>query len=554
MIRFVLANSGWVVFFSVCSGLVAGLSAASLIAVINMALEGKQNTLLPLGWVFIGLCGLLLITRICAAFLLMRLGQNVIYGLRLHLSRQVLSTSFPRLQKLGASRVLACLTQDVTTLAEAFQWLPMLCVNAAIVIGCLIYMGWLSVPLLVLVILTLVVGITGFTLIEKKALHGFRMARECDDALYGHFRSLTLGLKELKLHQSRRDAFMNEYLKADAKSYRQHYLRGINYFILAGNWGNGLFYLFIGGVLFLFPFDSEIFTNIAPHFSFDVSIITKNFVLSPEVLRGYCLTILFMMSPLEAVVEGIPLVAKGNIAMQKLDALKCDSSEPEFSYSEARSSVRPGALMLTKVKHQYNREGADHPFTLGPISMQIEPGELIFLTGGNGSGKTTLALILVGLYSPEQGDIRLDRQVIGHENREGYRQQFSAVFSDFYLFDSLLGFQEQELDAEVREYLARLQLDHKVRIENGEFSTLDLSQGQRKRLALLVAYLEDRPFYLFDEWAADQDPVFKNIFYTEILPALKAKGKTVIVISHDDQYFHVADRCLRLDEGQLTEL
>lgn len=155
---------------------------------------------------------------------------------------------------------------------------------------------------------------------------------------------------------------------------------------------------------------------------------------------------------------------------------------------------------------------------------------------------------------PEQGEIRLGEQCITDANREGYRQQFSAVFSDFYLFDSLLGFHGKELDAEARAYLARLQLDHKVRIENGEFSTLDLSQGQRKRLALLVAYLEDRPFYLFDEWAADQDPVFKKIFYTEILPALKAKDKTVVVISHDDNYFHVADRCLKIEDGTLSEI
>src|SRR5690606_27967207 len=110
------------------------------------------------------------------------------------------------------------------------------------------------------------------------------------------------------------------------------------------------------------------------------------------------------------------------------------------------------------------------------------------------------------------------------------------------------------LDIETQKHLAQLQLDHKVRVENGTFSTLRLSQGQRKRLALLVAYLEDRPFYVFDEWAADQDPVFKKIFYTEILPSLKAKGKTVIAITHDDGYFHVADRCFKFEDGKLKEL
>src|SRR6185436_123287 len=109
------------------------------------------------------------------------------------------------------------------------------------------------------------------------------------------------------------------------------------------------------------------------------------------------------------------------------------------------------------------------------------------------------------------------------------------------------------LDEKAADYLNKLQLHHKVQIKNGEFSTQALSQGQRKRLALLTAYLEDRPFYLFDEWASDQDPLFKNIFYTQILPALKARGKTALVISHDDRYFHLADRVLKLDYGKLVQ-
>ncbi|MFD1905689.1 ATP-binding cassette domain-containing protein [Paenibacillus rhizoplanae] len=65
---------------------------------------------------------------------------------------------------------------------------------------------------------------------------------------------------------------------------------------------------------------------------------------------------------------------------------------------------------------------------------------------------------------------------------------------------------------EIDRYLKMLDLDGKVSIDNGRFSTLKLSGGQRKRLALLICYLEDRPIYLFDEWAADQDPEFRKFF------------------------------------------
>jgi putative ATP-binding cassette transporter len=208
-------------------------------------------------------------------------------------------------------------------------------------------------------------------------------------------------------------------------------------------------------------------------------------------------------------------------------------------------------LDLVGVTHTYYREEDNGSFNLGPIDLTLRPGELVFLTGGNGSGKTTLAKLITGLYAPEAGEICVDGKPVTDELREDYRQCFSVVFSDFYLFESLLGIDGFELNSRARDYLVRLQLDRKVRVENKKPSTTDLSQGQRKRLALLTAYLEDRPIYLFDEWAADQDPLFKEVFYQHLLPELKARNKTVLVISHDDHYYHVADRLIKLDYGKI---
>jgi putative ATP-binding cassette transporter len=125
-----------------------------------------------------------------------------------------------------------------------------------------------------------------------------------------------------------------------------------------------------------------------------------------------------------------------------------------------------------------------------------------------------------------------------------------VVFSDFHLFENLHGM--EMLDDQAKHYLKRLQLDHKVQVQDGVLSTTELSQGQRKRLALMTAYLEGRPIYLFDEWAADQDPVFKEVFYYQLLPELKARGKTIIVISHDDRYYHIADRVIKMDSGKIV--
>jgi putative ATP-binding cassette transporter len=206
------------------------------------------------------------------------------------------------------------------------------------------------------------------------------------------------------------------------------------------------------------------------------------------------------------------------------------------------------------VSHRYPGLTEDRPFTLGPIDLSIRQGEVIYLIGGNGSGKTTLAMLLLGLYEPEQGHVELNGVKIDKRNLVQYRQQFSAVFADFHLFDEILCHDQAQIAKRATHYLHTLELDHKVSISGNRFSTTSLSSGQRKRMALIASYLEDRPIYLFDEWAADQDPVFRRVFYTELIPDLKRKGKTVIVISHDDAYFECADRLVQVAQGRLVDV
>ncbi len=207
-------------------------------------------------------------------------------------------------------------------------------------------------------------------------------------------------------------------------------------------------------------------------------------------------------------------------------------------------------------RHPAGSEPQDAPeqgFFLGPIDLTVAAGEVIFIVGGNGSGKSTLAKVITGLYPPESGAIYVNGVAVSDLDREWYREHFSSIFHDFYLFEQCLGFDRANLDREVADYLRQLQLDRKVSVNDGRLSTINLSQGQRKRLALLVSYLEDRPIYLFDEWASDQEPLFRELFYKQILAKLKERGKAVIVITHDDRYFHLADRTIKLNYGKIED-
>jgi len=532
IISFFLQHSRKAVLLSVMAGVFSGICNAALLAAINSALKAGHPTAL-LMWSFAGLCVLLPFSRFSSELLLTKLGQDAMYQLRMKLCRQVLSTPLRNLEILGPARVLTTLTDDIPTIITALNAIPVLCVNAALVLGCLIYMGTLSWSLFGIVIFFMVIGIISYQLPIIKVHKMFRAARKDTETLLGHLRALTHGIKELKIHQGRREAFVADGLDLTAVSLKQNNMSALRMYSGAASWGQILVFVVIGLCLFLLPTMSHI---------------------SGPTLTGYTLALLYLMTPLQVIMNSLPQLGRASVALQTQNELgfTLASTKAEISSVTGLPDSQRNTLELRTVTHSYNVESDSQTFVLGPIDLTFRPGELVFITGGNGSGKTTLIKLITGLYLPEHGHVYLDGREINDETVEWYRQHFSVVFSDFFLFEQLLGLTGPGVEGQAQLYLEQLKLAHKVSVTDGKLSTTELSQGQRKRLGLLTAYLEDRPIYVFDEWAADQDPYFKNIFYMHLLPELKAKGKTILVISHDDRYYSVADRVIKLDEGQVV--
>jgi putative ATP-binding cassette transporter len=533
------------VILAIAFGVLSGAASTGLLALISTALGRDGGDPARLLWGFVGLCVLLPAFKFTADWLLVRLGQDTVYRMRVKLSRQILASPLPQLEKLGPHRLLAALTDDVSSVINALVFIPTLFINGAIICGCLVYLCWLSPAIFGVVTGALAVGVASYQLPMARAVRLQRGVRAVADALYKDFRALTEGTKELMIHGRRRHAFLTQVLEEDAGQLKRRHVQATTFFIAANSWGHTLFFVVIGVLIFLAPRAAGA----------DVTTIT-----------AAAFTILYMMSPLELIMNTVSVLSRASVALEKVETLGLSLTGREEAGGagaaagpDAPAGGEPAAaddwrvLQLEGVTHSYRREQEDGVFTIGPLDVTLLRGELVFITGGNGSGKTTLIKLLAGLYRPERGEILLDGRPVTDAGAEAYRQLFSAVFADFYLFDDLLGIDRPQLDAEALVYLKQLQLDRKVRVEGGRLSTVALSQGQRKRLALLVAYLEDRPVYIFDEWAADQDPQFKEVFYCEFLPALKARGKTVVVISHDDRYYQVADRVLKLVNGRVEE-
>lgn len=534
LLQFLLRNAPGLALLTGVAALLSGACAAGLIALVNMVLSHPERSTAALAWSFVALGLGRLATNYGSQVLLARFSQSALANLRRELIEKILAVPLRHLEKIGAPRLMAALTDDVLTVTSALLCIPAFIVNLAILLGGAAYLGWLSPKVLLGLLGFILCGVVAHRLFIFRAFRHLTDARDAEDRLFKHFRALTEGIKELKLHRNRRSQFVHDEVQEAMGRFQHHNVGAEVHFNIAQTWCHLLFFTLLALILFALPRWEPV---------------------SPTVLTGYVVTTLYLMGPLAGLLSSLSPFSRASVSLKKIDELglslagqlteqcplTCAEPTPEFDELELRD-----------VSHSYHNEKDDSHFLLGPLSLRFVRGEVTYLVGGNGSGKSTLGKIITGLYPPETGELRLNGRRVTDQNRDDYRQFFSTVFADFYLFENLLGLSAADLDARAGHFLTQLHLEHKVKVRAGRLSTIDLSQGQRKRLALLTAYLEDRPFYFFDEWASDQDPQFKDLFYRQLVPALKAQGKTVIVITHDDKYFHLADRLLKLDYGQLV--
>ncbi|HXU36600.1 MAG TPA: cyclic peptide export ABC transporter [Blastocatellia bacterium] len=532
LIYFLARRSRTILLWAVISGVISGVCTSGLLGVINFALNGSQALSTKLIYGFVILAAAVTVARITSEILLTRLGQNALLNLRMEMSRLLLNQPLRRMEELGSHRILGVLLEDIPSITGLLAAVPLLCINFAVVLACLAYMSWLSPKLFIIMLVFLLVGITTYLLPLRMAAGKFRAAREEYDSLQKQFNALIGGAKELKIHRERRGAFLDGVLARSAGKIRDNNVAGSKIYTLAASWGQLLAFVVIGLLI----------------------IVNSSLSYDHHAITGFALCLLYLVGPLQMIMNTTPQISRAKVAIKNIDKLGLDLRQSvEANHANLSFKTEPDRSRIDLIEVVYRYFGDDgKEFELGPINLSFEPGEIVVLAGGNGSGKTTLVKLLCGLYLPVSGTIRFQGRDVTADVIDDYRQHFSVVFSDFHLFETLLGLCGDEVDERAKEYLLELGLDLKVSIVDGKFSTINLSQGQRKRLALLVAYLEDRQIYIFDEWAADQDPRFKETFYHSLLPNLKEKGKTIFLVSHDDRFYDIGDRIITLDSGIVT--
>ncbi|OAT24738.1 putative transporter ATP-binding component [Buttiauxella ferragutiae ATCC 51602] len=528
LLRVVYRQYRWPFLMVMALSLLSAALGIGLIAFINLRLIETPDISLSVLPEFLGLLLLLMAVTLGSQWALTTLGHHFVFRLRSEFIKRLMDTHVERIEKLGSAALLAGLTSDVRNITIAFVRLPELVQGIILTLGSAAYLAWLSPKMLGVTAIWVAITVYGGYVLVARVYKHLAQLREIEDQLYNDYQTVIEGRKELALNRERAERVFEDTYIPHASDYRRHIIRADTFHLSAVNWSNIMMLGVIGLVFWMANSLGWSDTNIAATFS---------------------LTLLFLRTPMLSAIGALPTLLTAQVAFNKLNQFKLAPYDAKFPRSKEPADWQ--TLEMRDVVFQY----ADNTFCVGPLNLTIKRGELLFLIGGNGSGKSTLAMLLTGLYQPVSGAIYLDGKKIDASNQDDYRKLFSAVFTDVWLFDRLLGPQgKQANSALVSSWLDRLKMSEKLELENGTILNLKLSKGQRKRVALLLALAEERDIILLDEWAADQDPHFRREFYQVLLPLMQQMGKTIFAISHDDHYFVHADRLLEMRQGQLSEL
>jgi putative ATP-binding cassette transporter len=511
--------------------IISGFGNAIIIFIINEALNRNDGFqpgffLFFLMGIAIYLCGQRLV-RID----LLNLTNTLVYNKRIELINKILKASYEKVEQIEKGKIHAGLNNDTENISNFANVLITAVTSLVTLICCFVYLGILNIYGLLVSVTVIFIAAGLYFVAGRYANRLWEETRSIHNVFLNFINSLIGGFKELKMHTRRKKEFSDD-MQIKCEEYKEKRIKGdlsfANVFVI----GELLFTAVIGVVVFVFP------------------VLFKD--LPAGLLRNYVFVFLYMTGPVHGVLDSIPQIIRLKISYQRLEDLMKEfgsGEDGECPHHDWNRNENPFKLELSGVEYSYKNKDSE-PFKVGPVNLSFRAGEIILITGGNGSGKSTLAKLITGLYNFDSGEIFLNNSKIGPEE---LRQNFAAVFYDYYLFEKLYGIDYANKNDEITELLKVLHIEDKLKIADGKFSTIMLSSGQRRRLALLVSCLEDRAAYLFDEWAADQDPEYRKYFYRVILPELKKRGKLVIAVTHDERYFAVADQIIKMETGRIVD-
>jgi putative ATP-binding cassette transporter len=517
---------------------VSGLANCLLLVISNHATEAvmKGEDLTQYFILYMVTFALFLYAQWYAFDRALELVEDAIFQTRARLTKKVQKVELSFMEKTGANNLYARLTQNDTLISQATPQIIGAFQMFTLMIFSFLYLGYLSPISFIITMAALGLGGLYFLSHSRFIKKSLSQVRQKEKIYFQSISHLVNGFKEVKMNPAKGDDLLTHIavVSTEAQDIKSEVRKPESRL-----WGFGRIFIYalLPIVIFVVP-----------------SFIEEH----AEDITKISATLLFLIGPATTLVNMIPILSRVNIAVEDLFTLEKEMDKA-IAHNESVSLNETLFNDFQRIKFDnvsFSYQGNDHSFSSGPFNKDIRAGELLLVIGGNGSGKSTFLKLLTGLYYPVEGALYVDDTLVDNAHYASYRNLFSIIFIDFHLFDKFYGIAdlEEETVKKVNYWLKKMRMQHKVSYKNGGFTSTNLSTGQRKRLAFIAAMLEDKPILVVDEFAADQDPQFREYFYETLLGEIKSTGKTIIAVTHDDHYFHVADHVWKMDEGKLTVL
>lgn len=516
---------------------ISGLSSTASLALINNAAQNTKTDSISVSQVlmFLAVLGIFAFSFKYILIEGINIIEEILNNIRSRISDKIRRTDLQNVESIGKATIYNCMTQEISMISQMSIYLIQALQSAVLLVFITLYVAILSKVAVVLVVILVAIGFFVLRQKDKTVLGKLQDTNRADIRYFMTLTDILDGLKEIKLNRKKSSDLFDVHgkISVNVKS-----LKIDTGHLFAKNmvFSQSFIFLTLGAIVFVLP-------QFQGTFSDDVLSTTT--------------AMLFAIGPLGSLISTLPYYEKVNLSVKNIFNL-----EKELDMKVNQNEIQPEndnccftdfkKIVIDNLYFEYAKGHQRDSFSVGPFNLELQRGETVFIIGGNGSGKTTMLKALTMLYKANSGSIYVDDKLVDESNFHDYRELYTAIFNDFHLFEKLYGIKNTKPE-KVKELLKLMRIDGKTDFHDNGFTELNLSTGQKKRLALIVSFLEDKPVYIFDEWAADQDPAFKDFFYDKLLKRLKAEDKTVIAVSHDDRYFHLADRIIKLDYGKLIE-
>ncbi|MEL7222752.1 MAG: peptidase domain-containing ABC transporter, partial [Bacteroidota bacterium] len=293
-----------------------------------------------------------------------------------------------------------------------------------------------------------------------------------------------------------------------------------------------------------------------------ILFFVANAVLEGSMTIGMLVAIMYVVaqlnSPIRQFIEFMKTFQDAQISLERMNEIHAKAGEDDSN--KINMLPETGDLNLEDVVFQYN--GPNSPVVLNGINLNIQKGKTTVIVGTSGSGKSTLLKLLLNIYQPVDGSVRLGEVLLDNLQHRFWREKCGAVLQDAYIFNDTIarniGLGDEVIDkkrllravkvANIQSFIETLPLGYSTKVGK---DGLGLSLGEQQRLLIARAVYKDPDYFFFDEATSALDSFSEMLIMENLSETFP--DRTMLIVAHRLNTVRLADHIIVMESGEIVE-